>query len=415
MGSLVNHIVRRFCARFVVPIVVMCSLPGTVMSQSWNDFASLPTPRVNASAAATLGGIYVVGGFGADRQPLKIVERFDFFTREWSEEIDEMNVPRANMAIARVGSAIVVSGGITSNGKPTKKVEFYNPIANVWDDLDDLNVARSGHAMVVFQGALYVLGGAGEDGKILGSIEVLVAGEWQMVEEFDLPIPVAGVKALATNSEIVLIGGVGQLGPTEVIQVVDFSDSAVVLPPLPEPRSGFDAVVIGGRFFVIGGRTSSNELLTSIVRFNPDTADWVETANLRRARVGFSALTVENLLLIVGGRDRNGTVVRLIEAAPLEQVVTTEETLFEPVTSEIAAFPNPATDRVGIELSNADVYSVELYDTLGRIIREAKIEQSGNNVEIRRTTTSGVRLNPGIYFVRVRHQNALQTISFVFM
>ncbi len=397
-------------------LAVLCVFPYAVHAQSWEELAVIPTPRVDASIALASGQIFVVGGVRGDRQPVALVERFDLATNSWLAESNQLNAARTNAAITRVGQTVVVSGGLGGDGKALSSVELFNPSTGTWRNLDELNVPRFGHAMTVFKGSLYALGGSNADGSIVGSVEVFENNEWTLLPDVELPFPVAGLGAVSTENEMVLIGGVEALGPTEKVQVIDFSDSPTIVAPLPEPRSGFATIRVGRNIFVVGGRTASNDVLRSVLRYDFENITWVDAGELRRARAGLAAVVTDQQLIVAGGRDRTGQVIRSIVSTPLQFIVSTVPQDVPSVTESIEVYPNPAREEVRLVLVNAPAISVEttLFDALGRNVRNLDVSTERETIILKRYTTDGSRLPRGVYFARLRMGNAYSTVSIVF-
>ncbi len=89
---------------------------------------------------------------------------------------------------------------------------------------------------------------------------------------------------------------------------------AQYLTPMPEPRAGAAAAVVGGKIFVIGGEDARGRVLDSMVRYDPKTDTW-ET-NLPapdEGRVHAAAVVVDGKIYLLGGRDADGRPTNDVE------------------------------------------------------------------------------------------------------
>lgn len=155
----------------------------------------------------------------------------------------------------------------------------------------------------------------------------LSGGEW---EELPMQCPLQGLVMLPYNGKLYRIGGMyshNNESEDDDMQSVDYVaafDPAAnewhSLPPLPEPRSSHDAVVVDGVLYVIGGWTLTGN----------EDGEWLETAwklDLDQPKEGWKpvpqppttrrALAVSsfgNNVVAMGGMDEFGDITRKVEA-----------------------------------------------------------------------------------------------------
>ena len=79
--------------------------------------------------------------------------------------------------------------------------------------------------------------------------------------------------------------GVQRLASTEIFQGGEWREGN----PLPSPRLGARAGILGGRMFLTGGRAGAT-VLDEVVSFHPDTETWVTEEKLD-TRMGYHAVT----------------------------------------------------------------------------------------------------------------------------
>ena len=89
--------------------------------------------------------------------------------------------------------------------------------------------------------------------------------------------------------------------------------------------------------------------------------------------------------------------------------VTVYDALSENMTSTLSVYPNPAAKETFVTLENAGLNEVSVYDVKGRLVsKQSVVATEGDQVRISTET-----MNAGVYFVRVCHENAVQTAKLV--
>lgn len=66
------------------------------------------------------------------------------------------------------------------------------------------------------------------------------------------------------------------------------------------------------------------------------------------------------------------------------------------VTTDFQIFPNPASDRIQVDISGAGLYQLTVMDITGKAVRDSQIATPG------RCTIEINELSPGIYFIELR-------------
>ena len=67
-------------------------------------------------------------------------------------------------------------------------------------------------------------------------------------------------------------------------------------------------VTFQGFLFVVGGKTSENQVVDKVQKYNPDTDLWQEVAPMSVARIGVCVVADERSMYAIGGWSRNGVV-----------------------------------------------------------------------------------------------------------
>jgi N-acetylneuraminic acid mutarotase len=172
-----------------------------------------------------------------------------------------------------------------------------------WRREPDLLTPRAAHAVVATTGAVYALAGTGQDAKPVLDVERFDGRTWTR----ECALPAEGLNAPAAavvGDDIFLIGGFGTTSnrPTSAVWRYHIpSHSWAEAAPLPAPRGGHAAAVLGGRIHVIGGGNSASTIPDHSI-YDPSADKWSEGAPLPRSLGSPAAVVVGTKLYSIGGR-----------------------------------------------------------------------------------------------------------------
>jgi N-acetylneuraminic acid mutarotase len=273
---------------------------------TWQTLAPMPTARQELATAALNGKIYAIGGYDSSGTPTNVVEVYDTATNTWSsahpipfplhhnsaavaagklysfggpstlafvyDELNDYWSPVASMlffhaltpAVGVFNDKIYVAGGANGGGGNSMEnaVEVYDPVANTWTALHAMKTGRNHCGGAFIDGKFYVVGGRRR-------VHALVANEvydpqtdtW--TRQASLPTARGGIGVAAVNGELFVFGGETLFpnGGGEVHDEVEVFNPATntweSLSPMPDPRHGIWASVIGNEIFLPGGGTVS--------------------------------------------------------------------------------------------------------------------------------------------------------------
>jgi non-specific serine/threonine protein kinase len=222
--------------------------PGT---GRWRRLPDLPVGVDHAAIASARGRVYVVGGYGADRSPLRAAYRFD--GTRW-QRLPPPPEPRAAAAAgATAAGKLYVVGGRDADGLATRALVL---------DLRTLRwstvrgpTPREHLAAAVARGVVYAVAGrrAGIDTN-LAAFEAFDprTGRWRALAP--VPEPRGGTGAATIAGRIVSVGGEAPEGTIASVYAYDLASRRWErLPDLPTPRHGLGVVSHSGRVWVIAG------------------------------------------------------------------------------------------------------------------------------------------------------------------
>ncbi len=120
----------------------------------------------------------------------------------------------------------------------------------------------------------------------------------------DLPRPMLRFGAAVYRGELFIAGG--QVGPEQGTRAAwrlrSLNGVWEPLPELPEPNAGGRLVVAADTLFLVGGGNPSNEFPGgSLLAWDPITSRWFRRPPLPDARTGFAAVVVGGTIYVFGG------------------------------------------------------------------------------------------------------------------
>jgi non-specific serine/threonine protein kinase len=217
----------------------------------WTRLPDLPVSVDHAAASSWRGRLVVVGGYGADREPLRAAFLFD--GRRWRRLPAPPEERAAAAAAATSDGRVWVVGGRTRSGLATRMLSL---------DLRTLRWRthpgprpREHLAATALRGRVYAIGGrlAGYDTN-LATVQAYdpKRGRWSRLP--DLPDPRGGTGAAAIAGRIVSVGGESPAGTNRTVWALRPGARAwAALPDLPTPRHGLGVVSLRRRVWAIAG------------------------------------------------------------------------------------------------------------------------------------------------------------------
>ena len=169
-----NSIARRALETCVVWLIVgalLVSLPldggGASAQGTWTRGAPMPSERTEVAVAEVGGKIYVVGGFGGQRE----LEIYDPAADRWSRGTA---FPHAVHHAAAVGlnGKLYVLGVYVQGWMPSDAAFEYDPAGGTWRALPLMPTPRGALAAAMMDGKIYAVSGVGPTGRNTSAHEV---------------------------------------------------------------------------------------------------------------------------------------------------------------------------------------------------------------------------------------------------
>jgi N-acetylneuraminic acid mutarotase len=236
-------------------------------SDTWTRLADLPVSVDHAAAASWRGRLVVVGGYGADREPLRTAFLYD--GRRWRRLPPPPEERAAAAAAATTDGRIWVVGGRTRAGLATRALSLDLRTLR-WRSVPGPR-PREHLAAAALGGRVYAIGGrlAGYDTN-LATVQAYDprANRWTRLP--DLPDARGGTGAAVIAGRLVSAGGESPAGTSRTVWALRPGARAwTALPDLPTPRHGVGMASFGGRVWVIAGGPQPGLTVSGVVESLP--------------------------------------------------------------------------------------------------------------------------------------------------
>lgn len=222
----------------------------------------------------------------------------------WEQLADLPSGPVQETAVVEVAGVIYVLGGIDEDMRTVPSVLAYHPADDSWDTAPDLPAAVHHINAAAVDGTIYVVGSLAPDFTPVAEVWSWTPGDeaWS-TGRAAMPAPVRGAAAVGVvDGSIVVAGGLSAAGSSEVVSAYDPAADAwdEERAALPMPLDHATGQVVGGDFYVIGGRSNGIVAVSAEV-FRADGASWATRAPLPTARGGIASGVIGDRIVVVGG------------------------------------------------------------------------------------------------------------------
>jgi Kelch motif len=280
--------------------LLMEGIPGAAQAADWATLSALPSPRYAAAAAAMDDKLYVLGGRGAD----DLADATVWNGTSWSEAAP-MLTTRVMGGAASVGNGLFAIGGFNIDGQPIANVERFDAAGNAWSPVASMPAARAGFGAAVVGSNIYVAGGEGDGGIPLAALVRYDSGANSWTTLANLPTPRSGVAAATLDGHVWVMGGLSG-GPVANVEVFDpTAGSWSSAPNLPEPLWLPAAATFGGRVWIMGGFDGSFLRSERVYSAGSDGV-WRAETSLPEALAASTAGVVGDSLVVASGLDASG-------------------------------------------------------------------------------------------------------------
>lgn len=291
-----------------------------IRSLGWQSLESRekPTARHENGFVAVGDKLYLIGGRG--ERPLDI---YHPTSSQWSQgkkppmEIHHLQAVAWDHKLYVIGA---LTGGFPEE-PPIAHVLAYDPATDSWSSgpVIPSHRLRGTAGVVVHEGLIYLVGGNAR-GHMSGFVSWLdvfdpATGRWRELP--DAPHARDHFHAVVIDGKIYAAGGrtsshdTGEVmsltvGPVDVYDIAEQRWSTLKA-PLPTQRAGTAAAVINGKLVVLGGESVGQVVAHNEVEvYDPASGQWSSLPDLPLGRHGTQAAVLDNRLYISAGSGNRG-------------------------------------------------------------------------------------------------------------
>ena len=267
--------------------------------------------------------IIILGGSNAPgvKGVSNTVEKYNIVEGK-STQLPGMNLARRVSASCVYNGDVTVAGGSDSEvGTDSIEILKMNQHPLRWTMFDGkLPVKLSAHDVTVYQDKLYITGGYNwTEKKSSDAIyELSLASPYTVKLLARMPQPRRNHRAEIVNGKLFILGG------TTTTQNKDATNSVVVydfikneIKPcvsLPEPVSGMSTVTWGNMIIVVGGLDKNEQVLNDVIMYHIETGRSERLPSLKHKRYGPSAVIVHDVIVVLGGWNEEEGYLNSVES-----------------------------------------------------------------------------------------------------
>lgn len=266
--------------------------------------------------------ILVAGGRRSDFGEMKLVEIFNLYGMSWSP-LQQMNESRVGASVLVSNGEITIVGGNTNHG-PTETLTKI-PIRPNMKDMSWSEVAMRlpaklyGHASVSYKGKLTNVGGCYKNKHCSNEMRAMSQpGSYHSSYLLgNMPESRCFHGAEVFDNKVFIFGGRSSVEHKDCLVSVisfDFEENYFQeLAQLPYPVSEMATVRRGDNVILIGGADQQGKALATVVIYNVKTVKSHFLPPMNEKRKACSAVVIENMIVVMGGRAENNTCLRSVE------------------------------------------------------------------------------------------------------
>jgi N-acetylneuraminic acid mutarotase len=236
-----------------------------IKTNTWSLRRPLPAAREGTNGATVINGrIYVSGGYFNNTLFV-----YNPATDSWARKANMPEIGFYGAQGAIGGLLYVYAAAAPESGG--NKFWRYNPATNTWSSRRYPPHVHGHGAAGVIGGKLYLAGGQDDDYSVHGIVDVYTPATDSWSTKASLPNPRSGMASAVLNGKLYVAGGQIQGGGRSLagFEVYDpATNTWSTKTPLPVARA-FAAGAAAGRFFVMGGRLSSNATTNRVDAYTP--------------------------------------------------------------------------------------------------------------------------------------------------
>ena len=267
--------------------------------------------------------IIILGGYTAPgiQSVSKTVEKYSI-VEDKSIQLPGMNLARARSASCVYNGDVIVTGGYVGQAC-TDLIEILkmNQHPLRWTMFDGkLPTRLSAHDVTVYQDKLYITGGHNwTKQKTSDAIyELSLAPPYTVKLLARMPQPRRNHRAEIVNGKLFILGGSTtgfSKDATDSVVVYDFTKNKIKpCVSLPEPVSGMSTVTWDNMIIVVGGVDKNDQVLNDVIIYHIETGRSERLPSLKHKRHGPSAVIMHDVIVVLGGWNKEEGHLNSVES-----------------------------------------------------------------------------------------------------
>jgi len=362
--------------------------------------------RMEHSAVATNGMIYVFGGRDADGRgvaPLTSVEAYNPSGDRW-EKLRDLPFPLYQAGVEALGDKIFLFGGLTSqNELPSRAVLVYHIPRDTFFFGGPLPSPRHAMGVARHDRTITIIGGLGKNAD-----EYLADGLFFDAERYRptplLPIPLAMFGIAQRNGVVWTVGGINR-GLVDQLYALK-GERWEGIATLPAPAGKLSCAFMGDTLVIAGGfgRNRAGEpsqILKDVRGYITEQDEWLELPDMKYARAALATVELYGKVYVIGGlnfqRSYQRVVLNNVEVLDNLTGANAEEPL-PTAHNLVTVHPNPTNGPINFTLPATSV-QVNIFDLAGRAVASQILPQG------RQWSWQTDDRNAGVYIYEVLHAN----------
>jgi N-acetylneuraminic acid mutarotase len=262
----------------------------------WQTHAPLPEPRTEVAAGLARGELVVVGGFTAGGGNSDRVDAYSLARNSW-RRLPDLPLAVDHAAAASANGIVYVAGGYGGDRNPLRTVFALGRDAT-WRELARMPDARAAAGGVDGRRGL---------ARVAFALD-LRTGRWSRLPG---PSPREHLAATAVGARVYAVGGRSAGIDTNTNRFESYDARSrrwTRLAPLPQARGGTGAAYVDGRIISVGGERPQGTI-ASVYAYELKTRRWRRLPDLPTPRHGLGVVAANGRVYVVGGGPQPGLTV----------------------------------------------------------------------------------------------------------
>jgi N-acetylneuraminic acid mutarotase len=182
-----------------------------------------------------------------------------------------------------------------------------------------LSVKLTGHDVTVYQDKLYIIGGYNWNEKKTSDAiyELSLAPPYTVKLLARMPQPRRNHRVEIVNGKLFILGGSATAATKDAIDsvvVYDFIKNEIQpCASLSKPVSRMSTVTWGNMIIVVGGVDKNGQVLNDVIMYHIETGRSERLPSLKHKRCGPSAVIMHDVIVVLGGWNREEKYLNSVE------------------------------------------------------------------------------------------------------